>query len=242
MITIARPAPTAGVELATAALAQLVMLAGLAAGAGTGAVGLLAGAAYAAALLALLGKAMRAARRQALGPADVVTLARALLVGAVTALVVEGMVTGTTPVLVLVAVASVALALDAVDGKVARRSGTVSSLGARFDMEVDAFLVLVLSVHVALSLGPWVLAIGLMRYLFVAASWVFPWLRGSLPPNYAAKTVAALQGIVLVVAASQLLTPPWTAVLVGAALAALCWSFGRDVRRLWLRTALRAAG
>ena len=44
---------------------------------------------------------------------------------------------------------SVALALDGVDGQVARRTGTVSALGARFDMEVDAFLVLVLSVHVA---------------------------------------------------------------------------------------------
>ena len=41
---------------------------------------------------------------------------------------------------------SVALALDGVDGQVARRTRTVSALGARFDMEVDAFLVLVLSV------------------------------------------------------------------------------------------------
>ena len=39
--------------------------------------------------------------------------------------------------------------LDAVDGQVARRTGTVSALGARFDMEVDAFLILVLSVYVA---------------------------------------------------------------------------------------------
>ena len=39
-----------------------------------------------------------------------------------------------------------ALALDGVDGQVARRTGTASELGARFDMEVDAFLILVLSV------------------------------------------------------------------------------------------------
>ena len=51
----------------------------------------------------------------------------------------------------LVVLAAVALVLDGVDGQVARRTGTVSALGARFDMEVDAFLMLVLSVYVASS-------------------------------------------------------------------------------------------
>ena len=46
-----------------------------------------------------------------------------------------------------------ALLLDAVDGGVARRTGTVSGFGARFDMEVDAFLILVLSGYVAGRLG-----------------------------------------------------------------------------------------
>ncbi len=46
-----------------------------------------------------------------------------------------------------------ALALDAVDGWIARRTHTVSELGARFDMEVDAFLLLVLSAYVAQDLG-----------------------------------------------------------------------------------------
>ena len=50
--------------------------------------------------------------------------------------------------------ATVALLLDAVDGQVARRTNTVSALGARFDMETDAFLVLVLSVYVAPIVGP----------------------------------------------------------------------------------------
>ncbi len=40
----------------------------------------------------------------------------------------------------LVALASAALVLDAVDGQVARRTGTATALGARFDGEVDAFL------------------------------------------------------------------------------------------------------
>ena len=66
-----------------------------------------------------------------------------------TALVVDRVGSGAIPVATLVLLSSVALALDGVDGWVARRTRTVSALGARFDMEVDAFLVLMLSVHVA---------------------------------------------------------------------------------------------
>jgi phosphatidylglycerophosphate synthase len=98
-------------------------------------------------------------------------------------------------------------------------------------MEVDAFLLLVLSTFVAQRLGAWVLAIGLMRYVFVAAGWVFPWLRRQLPPRYWRKVVTAVQGIALAIAASALL-PGIDVVLVGLALALLVESFGRDV--IWL--------
>ena len=93
--------------------------------------------------------------------------------------------------------------LDAVDGRVARRTGTVTPLGARFDMEVDAFLIAVLSVYVAPDVGAWVLAIGAMRYAYVAAGWALPWLRRPTPPRYWAKVVAAVQGVVLAVAAAE---------------------------------------
>jgi phosphatidylglycerophosphate synthase len=224
--------PAGGVQVVAVAW-QVFLLAGLAAVAGLGPAGVLAGALYAGALLVLLAGALRRAGRRSLGPADLVTLGRAGLVGSVTALVAGDVVTGTSMVPALAGIAAVALSLDAVDGRVARRTGTVSPLGARFDMEVDAFLVLVLSVHVAGVVGPWALAIGGMRYAFVAASWVLPWLRGPLPPNLAAKTVAALQGVVLVVAAAELVDPVVAGGLVAVALALLCWSFGRDVLRLW---------
>ncbi|HVW43858.1 MAG TPA: CDP-alcohol phosphatidyltransferase family protein [Amycolatopsis sp.] len=211
----------AGQDQAVAAGAQIVLLAML----DVGPAGWLAGIAYSAALWLTLGFALRRAGVFVLGPADRVTLARAALVGGVIALVVSG-VDGPA----LVGLASVALLLDAVDGQVARRTGTVSALGARFDMEVDAFLILVLSVHVAFSAGGWVLVIGAMRYAFVAAGWFASWLRAPLPPSYARKTVAAVQGIALVVAG---VLPPAGAIAVSAsALAALVWSFGRDV--LWL--------
>ncbi|SEG67137.1 CDP-alcohol phosphatidyltransferase [Thermomonospora echinospora] len=212
---------------------QLVLLTVLAAGVGLRPEGWAAATGYAVILAVLLTCALSRSRTRSLGPADWVTLARAELVGGVTALVATAWVGKAVPVGLIVALATVALVLDGVDGQVARRTGTVSALGARFDMETDAFLVLVLSVFAARSLGVWVLAIGAMRYVFVAASWAAPWLRASLPPSFARKTVAATQGVILVVAIAGVTSRPVAAGLVGAALAALVWSFGRDVRWLW---------
>ncbi|MFD6563784.1 CDP-alcohol phosphatidyltransferase family protein [Micromonospora profundi] len=214
--------------------AQLAVLAVLAATVGLTAAGWLAGMGYAAVTCLALSRGLRRAGASRLGPADRVTLTRAVLVGAVTALVVDSF-GRPTPVGLLVTVTAVALLLDAVDGNVARRTGTVSALGARFDMEVDAFLILVLSVYVAPTAGSWVLAIGLMRYVFVAASAVLPWLGGSLPPRLWRKVVAAAQGVLLAVAAAEVLPRPWTTLVLVAALALLVESFGRDVAWLWRR-------
>ncbi len=189
----------------------------------------------------LLVTAIRRYGRWPLGPADLVTLIRVGLIGVVTALVVAALVADGGAVWVLVSVAALALVLDWVDGLVARGTRTESDFGARFDMEADAFLILVLSVYVAGALGPWVLLIGAMRYLFGAAARVAPWLRGPLPPSLARKAVAAAQGIVLTVAASGLLPAPLAATAVAGALAALAWSFGRDVVGLWRARAPRAA-
>jgi phosphatidylglycerophosphate synthase len=212
--------------------AQFALLGALAATVGLGPAGWLTGAAYAVTTCALLALALRRAGARTLGPANRVTLARASLVAGVAALVADSL-TGPAPLAVLVPLASVALAMDAIDGYVARRTRTTSALGARFDMEIDAFLVLVLSVYVAESLGGWVLAIGALRYLFVAATPLLPWLRAPLPPRYSRKTVAAFQGVALVAVTSGTLPATWSAVLTGLALALLCWSFGRDIGWLW---------
>ncbi len=208
------PAPLAGTA------GQLALLAVLTVTVGLGPLGWLAGVAFAAGLAVAL-------RGHRLGPADHVTLARASLVGSVTALVAD---TAGGPL--LITLASAALALDAVDGRIARRTGTASPFGARFDMEVDAFLILVLSVLVALSLGLWVLAIGAMRYAFAVAGRALPWLNSPLPPSMARKTVAALQGIALTVTAAGVLPRAAGTAVTGLALAALTWSFARDV--VWL--------
>lgn len=217
--------PTA---LGTAAVAQAALLALLTATVGLGIAGWTAGIAFLLAGTAVVAVAARRFDRERLGPADRVTLARSVLIGGVAALVADG-----GPAWPLVVLASVALALDLVDGLVARGTRTASSFGARFDMEADALLILVLSVRVAAELGWWVLAIGAMRYAFGAAARVAPWLGGPLPPSWARKAVAAVQGVALVVAAAPVL-PRWGAeAVVAVALASLVWSFGRDVVGLW---------
>ena len=175
------------------------------------------------------------------GPANAITCARASLTGITTALAVTSLTQPVAPAIV-VAIVGPALVLDGIDGGVARRTGTVSELGARYDMEVDAFLLLVLGVYVARPVGGWVLAIGLMRYGFVAAAWVLPWMRGTLPARYWRKVVAATQGVVLVVAIADVLPGSVAATMLAGSLGLLAESFGRDVLWLWRhRTAVPVA-
>jgi phosphatidylglycerophosphate synthase len=227
-------------ELTAAGAGQLTVLAALAGTLGMHGVGWLAGLLFMLTVGLLTGLCGAAARAAAAGPANRVTLARGTLVGGVTALVADGLVHGGLSgarLLVLVVIASVALSLDLVDGWVARRTNSVSELGARLDMELDALLILVLSVLVAVSLGPWVLLIGLMRYLFVLAGSRYPWLVGPLPPSRARKVVAAVQGVVLVAAMVPALPASLTVAAVLGALLSLLWSFGRDT--LWLAAQTR---
>lgn len=218
---------------AAGAAAQLAQLAVLSAAWGLGPAGWLAGGTYALTSATLLAAALYRSPRGRLGPADVVTLARSTLVGSVTAVVATHLVDRPVDNAVVVSIATVALLLDAVDGRVARVTATVSPLGARFDMEVDAFLLAVLSVYVAPSLGLWVLAIGGMRYAFVAAGWVLPWLRRPVTPTLVGKTVAAIQGITLVTVSSGILAPLAAVLLTALALGLLTWSFGRQTLHLW---------
>ena len=167
-----------------------------------------------------------------LGPADLVTLGRALLTCGLAALVADSFL-HEAAVSTIVVGAVVALVSDLFDGWLARRTRTESAFGARFDGEVDAFLILVLSVYVAEAFQAWVLALGLARYAFAAAGWVLPWMRAQLPPRYWRKVVAATVGIVLTVAAAEV-APPWlTSAALVVALGLLAESFGRDVLWLW---------
>jgi phosphatidylglycerophosphate synthase len=218
--------PVAGLAAQGVLLLTLDVTVGLTAG------GWAAGVAYALGLWLALTASLQAAGMRALGPANGVTLVRASLVAGVTALVATS-IERPVPTGVLVGLVGVALALDGVDGQVARRTGSTSALGARFDMEIDAFLILVLSVFVGGMFGWWTVAIGAFRYVFLAASRALPWLAVPLPPRFSRKVVAAVQGIVLVVATAQILPPALAYLAVVAAFASLIWSFGRDIGWLW---------
>ena len=209
-------------------VAQVVLLAVLDATAGLRAGGWIVGLVAAGIIAAALARGIAHGGR--FGPASWVTLARATIAVGVAALIV-----GDPPVALIVTLASIGLALDAVDGRLARRTGTTSALGARFDGEVDALLILALSLYVAPDHGAWVLLIGAARYVFLAGEVLVPWMAPPLPPSPGRKVVAAVQGIVLTVAAAGVVPTRIMQTLLLAALAALVASMGHSVWWLWRR-------
>jgi phosphatidylglycerophosphate synthase len=134
----------------------------------------------------------------------------------------------------MIIMGTLCLTLDGVDGRVARARGEASAFGARFDVETDAAMLVVLSVAVAALgiAGWWVVAIGALRYGYVATSLVVPALRTPLPYRYSAKVIAVAQAVALLAALTLKLThgEHWLSnTLLLAALTSLCWSFGRSV-------------
>jgi phosphatidylglycerophosphate synthase len=221
-----RPGPAIGL------VAQALLLGALAVTVGLHTPGWTVGAACAVIIATALTRALAPGER--LGPATTVTLARATLAVGVAALAADSLVHDPAAGL-LVALATGALALDAVDGRVARRTGTETALGARFDGEVDAFLIAALSVYAAQLYGAWVLLIGAARYAFLAGEWLVPWMRAPLPRRRWRLVVAAAQGIVLTIAAAEVLSRPLTQALLAVALAALAVSVAECWWWLWRR-------
>jgi phosphatidylglycerophosphate synthase len=128
-----------------------------------------------------------------------------------------------------------ALVLDGVDGKVARNTGTQTAFGARFDMELDALFILGLCVA-ALALdkaGLWVLAVGLMRYLFVAAGWLWQWIDKPLPDSFRRKTICVWQLVTLMVAILPVTPALFASMTLATALALLGYSFITDLLYLY---------
>lgn len=120
------------------------------------------------------------------------------------------------------------LALDMVDGAVARRTGTVTARGARWDGEVDAAVLLIVCLA-AVPFAPWVLAMGLARYAFGVAGLLRGW-RSALPFSHVRRVIGGLQGVALVVALTPIVPLRLAQVVTGAALVLLAYSFGTDIR------------
>lgn len=123
------------------------------------------------------------------------------------------------------------MVLDGIDGYAARKLALVSDFGARFDMEVDAFHILVLSVLAAVmgKAGWWVLMSGMARYGYVAAGVFWPKLNAPLPPSWRRKAVAVLQGGALTALMAPLMAPPVSVAVAATALVVLLASFARDI-------------
>ncbi|WP_437352752.1 CDP-alcohol phosphatidyltransferase family protein [Neorhizobium petrolearium] len=169
------------------------------------------------------------------GAANSITTLRAAIAAALGGLVLAsgefGAASDAGSLWLIGAIVAVALALDGIDGYLARRTGTASRFGARFDMEVDALLILFLSLAAFLlaKAGVWVLLIGLMRYAYVALQFIFPPLRRELPPSTRRKAICVIQGVALCLVLFPAVMPPVSTALAAGALASLAYSFAVDV-------------
>jgi phosphatidylglycerophosphate synthase len=173
------------------------------------------------------------------GAANLITLGRAVGTGWILALLLQAVWREPTPVIAIciAVVGGICLALDGVDGQVARSRGEASSFGARFDIETDAATALLLTVALLIFgiAGWWVLIIGLLRYGYVAVGLVVRALQQPLPYSQARRVIGVGQAVLLVIALmfDALLgdhrIADWLWLLPAFGLAALVWSFGRDI-------------
>ena len=122
-----------------------------------------------------------------------------------------------------IGVVTLVAVLDGVDGWLARRSGMESAFGARFDMETDAALILVLSDscvaarqgrRVGVDVRPDAVCVR-------GAGWLLPWLAEPLRSTWRGKTIAVVQYIGLRVALAPIVMPPFSTGVAAVTLAAL---------------------
>jgi prepilin signal peptidase PulO-like enzyme (type II secretory pathway) len=71
-----------------------------------------------------------------------------------------------------------------------------------------------------------------MRYAWLAAGLVLPWMQGALPQRFRRKAVCVVQIAVLIALVAPVIQPPVSTVLGLAATALLAWSFAVDLS--WL--------
>jgi len=172
-----------------------------------------------------------------LGLANLVTLSRLALAASLVATLThpEGLTRSDAQAWAVLGIAILALCLDGVDGRLARRQRLTSAFGARFDMEVDAFFAALLAVILVLSgkVGLWALPLGFMRYGFVIAAAMLPWMRAPLPDRFGRKAVCVLQIGTLVALLAPVIGPQIAWAPAALASAALIRSFAIDIAWLW---------
>ena len=231
------PAPPCARVRSARAPVVLAGLVGLAAAAQStlvpgAAVPIAAGALFAILMLVAIGFLGQHHPFNRFGPANQVSTTRAALATLVVALALEPPSARTATLVAAIALA--VTVLDGVDGRLARQSGMSSAFGARFDLEIDALLIMALAIVAWRhdKAGAWVLLSGLMRYAFVAAAWIWPWLNRPLPPSSRRQTICVVQVVGLIVTVLPEVTRPLSALVAAVSLMALSGSFLIDI--LWL--------
>ena len=157
------------------------------------------------------------------GAANLLTAVR---LGAMTALAV---MFPSLPTFTFVIGVVIVFALDGLDGWIARRTAMSSDFGATFDMEVDAYLVMLLCLLLWLHVGVVgvVLAAGLWRYVYGGMIAVVP-TRGSEPRSNFGRWAFGIMVLLLMLA--FLMPQPWADTLAVTATVLVSISF---LRSLW---------
>ncbi|WP_227369873.1 CDP-alcohol phosphatidyltransferase family protein [Halomonas sp. M20] len=180
------------------------------------------------------------ATRRWLGWANRVTLLRGMLVAILAGAILFPDFMAQHAV-VMTTLALGALILDGLDGWIARLTRSATAFGARFDMELDAFFILVLCLALVVlgKAGPWVLSIGLMRYGFVLTGKVWPWLNRALPESRRRKIICVWQALTLLCGLHPWVSSGMASSLAALSLLVLSVSFLVDIR--WLSTKKKRA-
>ncbi|HUF37189.1 MAG TPA: CDP-alcohol phosphatidyltransferase family protein [Anaerolineales bacterium] len=174
------------------------------------------------------------------GPANLLTIARGLLMASFAGLLAVPRLEGLYAWLPGLLYTAAALP-DYVDGLIARRTGRTTRLGEILDMEVDSagvFVATALAVRDGIVPG-WYLAIGLARYLFVFGLWLRARLGRrvhDLPPSVRRRGFAALKMGFMFAVLLPVFGPPATH-LVAAALGlpfalGFLWDWGLATGRI----------
>ena len=170
---------------------------------------------------------------QVLGAANRVTILRAGLVANFAALSFQPEVLARYG-WVIAGLMIVTLALDGLDGWMARRFALESRFGARLDQELDAVFVLILAFMVFQldKAGAWVLLAGLWRYIFVALTHFRPAFKTELAFSHRRRAICAIEIAVLIACVTPIIEPPLSYGIAGAAVLLLSISFLIDIA--WL--------
>jgi phosphatidylglycerophosphate synthase len=170
------------------------------------------------------------------GAPNLITALRLLVTGAI------GFGWGELPSFTLAAVVLGLWVLDGVDGWLARRTGHSSEFGARFDMEADAFMVLMVELVLWQrgGFGAWILLTGVLRYAYMLSLAVVPSRRGEVPRSSMGRYAfgCLVLGLIGAIAVPHAIAT-WTAA-IGTALVSA--SFARSFHWSYRAPSVRASG